>query len=247
MRYLGGKSKIAKKLSHEILTRTNNRETYIEPFLGGGAVATQMGSHFNHVSYSDVHPDLMLMWEHIFDGGTFNSEVDESEYQKLKNSEPSAYRGFIGFAGSFGGKFFGGYARGTTSDNRDRNYLAEGLRNIERGLPGMKGRESTEVGCCSFDEVVVSEGDVVYCDPPYASTTGYSTGDFDHEYFWSIVREWALNGADVFVSEYVAPEWVGDPIWKKEKVVEVKKTNKNTARDKIATECLYHIIKENCE
>lgn len=46
------------------------------------------------------------------------------------------------------------------------------------------------------------EGDVVYCDPPYAGTEGYG-GEFDHDAFW----EWARTRTyPVYVSEYRAPD-----------------------------------------
>lgn len=47
-------------------------------------------------------------------------------------------------------------------------------------------------------------GDVVYCDPPYADTTGYRDA-FDSKAFWETMDSWHELGADVFVSEYQAP------------------------------------------
>ncbi|HUH58249.1 MAG TPA: hypothetical protein VL020_07065, partial [Pseudomonadales bacterium] len=43
------------------------------------------------------------------------------------------------------------------------------------------------------------------CDPPYANTAGYKTGDFNHEEFFSWCRVQAAKGNIVFVSEYNAP------------------------------------------
>lgn len=36
MRYLGGKSKIASRIAAVILSSVRERDTYIEPFIGGG-------------------------------------------------------------------------------------------------------------------------------------------------------------------------------------------------------------------
>lgn len=56
------------------------------------------------------------------------------------------------------------------------------------------------------------EGDVVYCDPPYAGTDGYG-GEFDHDAFW----EWARTRTyPVYVSEYRAPDDF-IPVWEKKK------------------------------
>jgi DNA adenine methylase len=49
---------------------------------------------------------------------------------------------------------------------------------------------------------------VIYCDPPYAGTTGYRGGGvsaFDHARFWYLCRRWVDCGARVFVSEYRVP------------------------------------------
>ena len=64
-----------------------------------------------------------------------------------------------------------------------------------------------------YREIDVSDGDVVYADPPYASTTGYNR-DFNSAEFWQKMDKWSDIGASVFVSEYNAPQhWV--PIWEK--------------------------------
>lgn len=44
---------------------------------------------------------------------------------------------------------------------------------------------------------------VIYCDPPYASTTGYR-GGFDSDEFWEYARMAARNNI-VLVSEYTSP------------------------------------------
>lgn len=46
---------------------------------------------------------------------------------------------------------------------------------------------------------------LIYCDPPYENTSGYSTGAFDNAAFWQRVRELSTAGHDVYVSEYRAP------------------------------------------
>lgn len=47
------------------------------------------------------------------------------------------------------------------------------------------------------------EGDVVYCDPPYANTENTYGAKFDHDAFWEWVR---TRDYPVYVSEYNAPE-----------------------------------------
>ena len=40
---------------------------------------------------------------------------------------------------------------------------------------------------------------LIYCDPPYQHTTGYSTGGFDHDKFWDTMRKWSKNNY-IFIS-----------------------------------------------
>ena len=63
-----------------------------------------------------------------------------------------------------------------------------------------------------YRSYVYKDGDVVYCDPPYAGTNGYGRG-FDHEAFWQWCR---TRDFPVYVSEYRAPEDFIS-IWCKEK------------------------------
>ena len=45
---------------------------------------------------------------------------------------------------------------------------------------------------------------LVYCDPPYESTTNYRDG-FDHDVFWNFVRDISCYNL-VYISEYNAPD-----------------------------------------
>lgn len=210
MRYLGGKRRIAKPITETILATcgTGNSE-YFEPFVGGGAVGARFGGKFERVSYSDSSPDLIEMWAALLDGWTPPEVVTVAEYKALRDSdEPSALRGFVGFGGSFGGKWFGGYARGGFNSNgAPRNHQAESRRAVLKDIQGMRGAGSTRFACADFADVDPSPGSVVYCDPPYVGTTGYSgVGEFDAERFWATAERWASAGAHVFVSSYAAPD-----------------------------------------
>lgn len=47
------------------------------------------------------------------------------------------------------------------------------------------------------------DGDVVYCDPPYAGVKGYDERNFDNVFFWEWVH---TRDYPVYVSEYNAPD-----------------------------------------
>lgn len=206
MRYVGGKSKLARQIAATILGATDDRACYIEPFVGGGSVLAQMAPHFVR-SYVGDASEIALMWDALVREGWRPPEiVTEQEYAALKDADPSALRAFVGFGGSFGGKFFGGYARGGYRSNGEpRNHQGESARAVSRIADAISGSDVI-VYQTDYRYWTPQSGDVVYCDPPYRDTQGYPVGAFDSDEFWSVVSHWARNGAHVFVSEYTAPK-----------------------------------------
>lgn len=214
MRYIGGKSKLAKPINAEIRARMAGCHTYLEPFMGGGATAALNAPMFERAYAGDVSKDLILMWQAVKDGWLPRGGLTEDEYQALRSAEPSAQRGFAGFGCSFGGKWFGGMARGGfRSDGSPRDYSDEAARRIAKMAPGI--RALNEIRLCDYRDWQPGTGWLVYADPPYHGTQGYGAVDtFISADFWSVMNDWAANGAVVLVSEYTAPdEWV--PIWEK--------------------------------
>lgn len=236
---MGGKGRIAKALSEVILNTTSRRETYWEPFVGGGAMAARMGQHFQVANYSDIHADLILMWDAVLNHEWAPpTEVPYEQYQELRYAtEPSALRGFAGFGGSFGGRWFEGYARGGHNANgTPRNHQAESARAVIKDAKTMRALAATHVFQADALTIAPAAGDVVYCDPPYAGTKNYSKTDrLDSEAFWQRALKWAEVGAHVFVSEYSAPgEW--ECIWEQPLRSSVRV---GSAERHIATERLY--------
>ena len=80
----------------------------------------------------------------------------------------------------------------------------QGLERLERlqGLQGLQGLERLQVSRNDYTDVTIPPGATVYCDPPYANTTGY-IDDFDHERFYRWLRSMEFP---VFVSEYSMPD-----------------------------------------
>jgi DNA adenine methylase len=198
VRYLGGKERIATTISEFLLSQKGDRTIYVEPFIGGGSVYSRVSKHFTRSYGSDTHTDLILMWQALQGGWVPPTSLDSNEYRFLKDSEPSALRAFAGFGCSFGGKWFGGYAR-----SGDRNYALNAHNSVMKKSAGMTGT----ISCRDYRDYRPSARSLVYCDPPYADTTGYTGVDaFDSDEFWSTMRAWRDAGALVFVSEDKAPD-----------------------------------------
>ena len=103
-------------------------------------------------------------------------------------------------------------------ESRKSMQSLQSLESLERmqsleSLERLEQHDSIIVATSSdYREYVHEEGDVVYCDPPYAGTGGYGR-EFDHDAFWQWCR---TRDFPVYVSEYRAPEDFIS-IWCKEK------------------------------
>lgn len=93
----------------------------------------------------------------------------------------------------------------TTKTGITRDYYDEAKRNLLKQVPSLQGVQfdSVEFSDTSIDSH--SNSLIIYCDPPYADTTGYSTGLFDHVDFWNTIRHYSKHNF-VFVSEENAPD-----------------------------------------
>lgn len=76
----------------------------------------------------------------------------------------------------------------------------EQLERLEQ-LQQLERLERFTTSSLSYEQVPILPNSVIYCDPPYANTSGY-TRSFDHARFWGWVRECPHP---VYISEYTAP------------------------------------------
>lgn len=210
MRYVGGKSLIAGHIVNQILSDTYRRQHIIEPFMGGGAVTRELAPKFSRMTASDIHGDLVAMWQALQHGWDPPNVISKELFVALRKApSPSCMRGFAGFACAMFGDFFSGYA----ADGKGTNYAQAAGWALRRDVARM---ENVQFLCRSYRDVRADDGDVVYCDPPYAGVSGYRGVDggaaFDSTDFWHTAEGWAEQGAHVYVSEYRAPAgW--EAIW----------------------------------
>lgn len=201
MRYLGGKVRQAQEVADVIAARRGNRDRYVEPFIGGGAVFARVSAAFTDAIGGDVVPDLIDFWQRVRDGWTPPVELSRERWAGLRDAEPSALRAWAGYAASYNGKWFAGY--GPMAAGRD--YLAESARSTARKVATMHAAPKLVVA--DYADHQVDADTVVYCDPPYADTESYAgAGTFDHGRFWSVMNRWSDAGALVLVHEYTAPD-----------------------------------------
>ncbi|WP_102794253.1 Dam family site-specific DNA-(adenine-N6)-methyltransferase [Bowmanella denitrificans] len=178
LKWAGGKY----ALVNEIRSRLPDGQRLIEPFVGAGSVF--LNTHYTEYLLNDINPDLINLYkvlqqtpdQYIQDAREFfraSGNQSETYYQlrdEFNQSDDSYYRSLLflylnrhGYNGlcryNLSGKFnvpFGRYKQPYFPETELRFFAA-------------KAQYATFV-CMPFAEVfaLASEGDVIYCDPPYA-------------------------------------------------------------------------------
>ena len=229
MQYLGGKSRISKQIS-EIINKYSRNRHFVSLFCGSCAIESKVESITKKLN--DSHLYLIEMWKAIRDGWEIPDTITKEEYDYVKNNkdENKALAGFVGFACSFGGKWFGGYAH--LKNYAEKNYALYSKNSLIRK---MKGLQNSNFLCMDYKDVHIPNDSVIYCDPPYEGTTKYSNSkEFNHKEFWEYMRTLSKEHI-VFISEYNAPEDFVE-VWSKPQVVKMdarKKENIFTNIDKL--------------
>jgi len=172
--------------------------------MGGCAMTAHLAPHFGRVLASDLHQDLPLLFAALRDGWQPPEAVSLEEYKSLRHVAPSALRCFAGYACSFGGKWFGGYAKDNPAQGR--YYAGAGARGLAKAMTLARGFRNVEFRHGAYQDVPVPPGAVLYCDPPYRGTTPPGEGwPFDSTEFWAWAGRQRAREVRVYVSEEAAP------------------------------------------
>lgn len=200
MQYFGGKARLAPRLVPVLQAALSQRPytVYWEPFCG--ALNTFYRINFPHRIASDACEPLIALYQYMQGGGTLPTTVSEADYAQAKAGNcPDWYRAFVGFGCSFAGKWFGGYARGGHGAD-----AATAQRSLGRKF-GRNYAGSYEIVGDILNGAVRARY-LIYCDPSYAGTTGYTAvpGRWDASAFWAWAQQQARQHT-VWVSEYACP------------------------------------------
>lgn len=192
----------------------------------------------------DVHEYLIAMWQAVSKGWMPPEVVTEEQYHYIKNNldENPALSGYVGFALSYGAKWWGGYRRdvkGTADCSKlkaenECNQSRRSYNSMAKQAPLLRG--VTFVQRSVFDIGNIPYKSIIYCDPPYKNATKYRD-DFDHDKFYQWCRDKHEEGHYVYVSEYDMPDDF-TCIWEKE-------VNSSLTKDtggKKATERLFTLV-----
>lgn len=150
--------------------------------------------------FSDKQPHLMTFWQAAIAGWDPPAVVTEEEYRHYNSNrivgDPMV--GYVGFAWSFGGKFFGGAAR---TKGQIKGSYASTMRKIE-----ILRSADVHLACLDYHEVRVPERAVFYLDPPYQfgrTPQDKSNGSFCRSKFIEYAEAAATRASLVLSSEFV--------------------------------------------
>lgn len=217
MKYMGGKSKIAKYILPIILDGRRKEQWYIEPFCGGlGTFDKVTGNRLA----CDNNKYLIAMWQGLQQNKERPIYITKelysdarTEFNNRTNIKFSDFEiGWIGWMASFNGRFFDGGYSGTVGK---RDYINEQIRNTEKQIPLIKGAVF-ESGDYRETSMFYPDNSIIYCDIPYKGTKQYATSkSFDYDSFYNWCRNMKHFGHRVFISEYDAPNDF-TCVWEKE-------------------------------
>ena len=220
MRYCGSKAKFMRYLTPILTENMDENTRFIDLFSGGANVICQIP--FKNKIAVDNNKYVIALWKELQRHGMkrIPNKLTEEEYNDIKKSYlngekryPKYLIGYVGTCCSFGGSWFNGYAR--YNPNKDEDHIQEAYNGLETQVRNFKYLNETTFICASYDKFPVEKTDIVYCDPPYASTKSYES-DFDNNKFWDWVRENDSKAKRLYVSEYDPPNDF-KCIWQKEK------------------------------
>ena len=226
MVYIGSKNRLAKDLLPIITKDLQPNQWYVEPFVGGANMIDKV-QHTLKLG-SDNNPYLIALLQYVQAGGSLPTNlVSKDEYNQIKENKadyPDWYIGYIGFICSFRSKFFGSYA----GISGNRNYQDERRRNILKQNLG-----NIEFVCSDYQDLVIPDNSLIYCDPPYQGVFDYGSG-FDSGKFWDWCRVKASEGHKLFISEYQAPDDFRC-VWQKDMNCSLSSVTSKGASEKLFT------------
>lgn len=205
MWYLGGKKRQAKEIVHAVERLAPDFKVYVEPFCGAlwSAVAIMQRFPGRRYVLNDINPHLICFWEEARRGWNPPAKVSETTYAKYNRERPlgDPMTGYIGFAWSFGGKFFGGAARTNGQIKGSYKSCVEKIQ-VLRSF-------NVVFECGTYHELNIPNKAAVYLDPPYEGRTRQSHfgKDFDKEHY----LRWASTLSKRCMA--IATEFVPPPRW----------------------------------
>ncbi|MBP5456191.1 MAG: DNA adenine methylase [Paludibacteraceae bacterium] len=234
MKYMGSKQRIVNDILPIMLGQMFDRSAFVDMFCGGCSVISNVPVTYRRIA-NDKNKYLISMWKSLTDGRhrmppmrlerDFYADVRDS-YNKSDDRYSDAMKGWVGFMGSYNGRFFdGGYSGHDVvgKNGKSRDYIGENIRNTLSQIQSLK---DVEFVCGDYSCLDLPTKSLIYCDIPYKGTKQYSTSaNFDYERFYDWCVDMVQTGHKVFISEYNMPEDKFECVWQKQITNAMHQTN----------------------
>lgn len=206
---MGGKTRLLKDIIPILNSYRKPGQHFYDMFVGGGSVISEMatpktGTDSNRYAIKA----LQAIRDNLDQLPKNNREFTEQDYMQLRKGKECEFKGYAGFAFSFGAKWLGGWRR---DKEGKRDYVKEAYVNAEKQSPKLQYAQLIHE---DYRKMKFVRKSLLYCDPPYKGTTKYHE-DFNHEEFWQWCRQKTKEGHTVIISEKEAPADF-NCIWQKE-------------------------------
>ena len=234
---MGSKNRIVKEILPIILKTRINNQPFVDLFCGGCSVI----QHVDGIRIAnDKNKYLIEMWKGLQENRERPKIISKDLYSKARVEYNNGTNidfddfliGWIGWMGSYNGRFFDGGYSGHDVGKTHRNYIDEQIRNTESQINKLK---DVEFFSSDYKDFEFKKSCLIYCDIPYKETKQYATSKyFKHDDFFEWCRVMSKQGHTIFISEYDAPDDF-ICIWEKE-----IKNSMNQIKTYTATEKLFN-------
>lgn len=221
LKWAGGKFKLVEQIEQ----RLPKGKRLVEPFIGAGTVF--LNSNFDHYLLNDINPDLINLFK-IVKKTPHKFIKDAKKYFQPEYNNPEAYYGLraqfnesdniylrallflymnrYGFNGLCRYNKSGGF--NVPFGRYQQPYFPE-----KELLHFSKKAKNATFTCLSYKKIFkrLKEGDVVYCDPPYAplsesaSFNAYATGGFSADDQKSLAKLANKSSYPILISNHDTP------------------------------------------
>lgn len=225
--FWGSKKRFATDIADHLCLegRRKGSSSFYEPFCGMASVSLEVvrrggkGCHsFRSVVMGDKDENVVEYWKGVKRGWLPSpSPLSVAKWSSFKKrgSPPSPARSFYGFDLGFGGKFLAG-RRPNPSMNHE-THLSRARERVEEASSLLR-KGNVTILQQDFRSLRPERGSVLYCDPPYSSSTtdggtvnrSQHFSEKDMADFWDAVRRWISLRCSVFLSASRLPSVPND-------------------------------------
>lgn len=210
MKYQGNKRRFAAELIGVMSEFRRPGQAWVEPFCGSCSV---IGLVDGPRYANDKNRFLVAMLQAVARGDELPMRIERDYYCDVRSSYnagdgryPDYIVGWVGFMGSFNGRFFDGGYSGHSVQVRGgvRDYIGEDIADTLRQAGSLNGIVWSSG---DYSDMAIPDNSLIYCDIPYKDTKQYSVSrGFCYEAFYEWCRKMRDAGHTVFVSEYAMPD-----------------------------------------